>query len=105
MVEPADAPIEAELHFNLDEQIEAGLENRLELGQQQERIASSETAIKVAKNNLLPTLNLQGSVTVDGVGHDLAASYDKHHSGAGGSGWTGSHGQRAARLYFLASAE
>ncbi len=77
MIEPADDQIETELHFNLDDQIEAGLENRLELGQQQVRISSSETAIKVAKNNLLPTLNLQGSVTVDGLEQDIGAAFAK----------------------------
>jgi outer membrane protein len=77
LIEPADPQIEDELHFDLDEQIEAGLENRLELGQQQMRIKSSETAIKVAKNNLLPTLNLQGSVTVDGLSADLGRAFEK----------------------------
>jgi len=77
MIQPADPQIESELHFDIDEQIEAGLENRLELGQQQMRIASSETAIKVAKNNLLPTLNLQGSITVDGLEANLDQAFEK----------------------------
>lgn len=77
MIQPVDTPIESELHFDIDEQIEAGLENRLELGQQQVRIKSSETALKVAKNNLLPTLNLQGSITVDGLAADPGEAFSK----------------------------
>jgi outer membrane protein TolC len=77
MIQPVDTPIETELHFDIDEQIEAGLENRLELGQQKVRISSSETALKVAKNNLLPTLNLQGSITVDGLAADPGVAFDK----------------------------
>ena len=77
MIVPADPQIETELHFDVDEQIETALDNRLELGQQQVRIASSEIAIKVAKNNLLPTLNLQGSVTVDGLGQNVGQAFDK----------------------------
>ncbi len=76
LIAPTDAGTDLPLHFDLDEAIETGLENRLELGQQQVRIQSSEVALKVAKNNLLPTLNLQGSVTVDGLSGNLGDAFD-----------------------------
>src|SRR5207248_10334904 len=50
-IKPANDDTELPMQFDLDEQINTGLENRLELGQQQVRIDSAEVAMRVAKNN------------------------------------------------------
>lgn len=75
IIMPANDEIDVPLNFDVDELIETALDNRLELGQQQVRINSAAVAMKVAKNNLLPSLNFQGSVTSDGVGHNLGAAF------------------------------
>lgn len=75
IITPANDETDQPLHFDVDEQIEAALDNRLELGQQQVRINSAEIGMKVAKNNLLPSLNFQGSVTSDGVSHSLGNAF------------------------------
>src|SRR5258708_37148982 len=77
IINPADDDTELAMQFDLDEQIETGLENRLELGQQQVRIDSAEVAMHVAKNNLLPQLNFQGSITSDGVGREMNSAFDE----------------------------
>jgi outer membrane protein TolC len=46
------------------------MENRLELGQQQLRISSADVASDVAKNNLLPKLDLQTTVGLQGLKAD-----------------------------------
>jgi outer membrane protein TolC len=102
VIHPANDDTELPMQFNVQEQIETGLENRLELGQQQVRIDSAEIAMHVAKNNLLPQLNFQGSVTSDGVGRDLYTSFDEqsnfsHIGFAAGFQFQYPLGNRAAR--------
>jgi outer membrane protein TolC len=65
---PDDAPLQAAIKFDLAEQIEAGLSNRAELAQQQIRIDSATVVYKAAQNNLLPQLNLVGSIGTKGSG-------------------------------------
>jgi outer membrane protein len=72
---PATPPMLEPLKFNLNEQIAAGLDNRLELAQQQLRIASSGVAANVAKNGLLPQLNLRGLVGFQGLDEDLGGAF------------------------------
>jgi outer membrane protein len=59
---PEDRPVEAPIKFDLAEQIEAGFANRAELAQQRIRIDSATVVYKAAQNNLLPSLNLVGSI-------------------------------------------
>jgi outer membrane protein TolC len=63
-----DRPIQAPIRFDLAEQIEAGLTNRAELAQQVIRIDSATVVQSAAKNNLLPSLNLVGSIGTKGAG-------------------------------------
>jgi outer membrane protein TolC len=77
IITTSDDGTELPLHFNVDDQIDTALENRFELGQQQARIDSAEIAVKVAKNNLLPSLTAQIQATVDGLGRDLNNAFDK----------------------------
>jgi outer membrane protein TolC len=67
LILPANEPLQQPVHFTLEDQIATGLENRLELGQQQLRIDSTYIAARVAKQNLQPQLNLTGAVGVLGV--------------------------------------
>lgn len=67
LVLPADAPVEEPVEFNQADQIEAGLQNRLELKQQMLRIDSAWTVIGAAKNNLLPKLDLVASIGAEGL--------------------------------------
>jgi outer membrane protein TolC len=66
---PADQPIDTAVQFALDDQVETALHNRAELMQQKVRIDSARTVIRAARNNMLPQLNLQGSVGVEGFGN------------------------------------
>jgi outer membrane protein len=68
LILPADAPIDEQIRPNLEDQLNTGMENRLELGQQQLRAANAGVAADVAKNNLLPRFDFVGSVGPQGIG-------------------------------------
>lgn len=76
---PDDVPLTQPIPFDLDQQIEEGLENRAELQQQKIRIDSASVVQRAAKNNLLPQLNLVGSAGVKGAdgsfGHALGNAF------------------------------
>jgi outer membrane protein len=65
---PEDAPLEIPIKFDLAEQLEAAFSNRAELSQQQVRIDSATVIYKAAQNNVLPQLNLVGSIGTRGAG-------------------------------------
>jgi outer membrane protein len=69
---PEDQPVQTPIAFDLAEQIAAGLANRAELAQQQIRIDSATVVYKAAQNNLLPQLNLVGSIGTKGGGDTLS---------------------------------
>jgi len=73
---PDDQPVQTPIAFDLGEQIAAGLSNRAELAQQQIRIDSATVVYKAAQNNLLPQLNLVGSIGSKG------SDGDSMHSGS-----------------------
>lgn len=64
---PEDKFIDSPIAFDLVEQIETGLMNRAELAQQRIRIDSATVVYKAAQNNLLPSLNLVGSIGTKGA--------------------------------------
>lgn len=64
---PEDKFLDAPIKFDLVEQIEAGLTNRAELAQQRIRIDSATVVYKAAQNNILPSLNLVGSIGTKGA--------------------------------------
>jgi outer membrane protein len=75
VVLPDDRPVETPIKIDLAEQIESALSNRAELAQQQVRIDSATVVYKAAQNNILPELNLVGSVGYRSVSdHVLAAA-------------------------------
>jgi outer membrane protein TolC len=67
----ADAPIEEQIRFNQEDQINTAMENRAELGQQQLRSENAAIAARVAENNLLPQLNFVGNIGTTGLGGDF----------------------------------
>jgi outer membrane protein TolC len=69
---PEDPPVQTAIGFDLGEQIAAGLSNRAELAQQQIRIDSATVVYRAAQNNLLPSLNLVGSIGTKGGGDTLS---------------------------------
>lgn len=71
LILPANAPLEEPISFDLKDQIDTALENRLELGQQQLRIDSADITLKVAKNNVLPRLDAVGSLSYQGLDQNL----------------------------------
>ena len=111
---PANDPLMQPVKFTLEDQIATGLENRLELGQQQLRIDSTYIAARVAKQNLLPQLNLTGAVSALGVSDaplsdgDLGSSFENqsdfnHISYAVGLQFEIPIGNRAARAGYRRS--
>jgi outer membrane protein TolC len=93
------------LKFDFEEQMSTALENRFELGQQGLRIDNADVARMVAKNNLLPQLNLTAQGNLQG----FQTEFDRSTSDM----WSGDHfswqlglsleipiGNRAARAIY-----
>jgi outer membrane protein TolC len=99
---PATPPLQEPVHMDLTDQIQTALANRLELAQQQLRIDSASTAVRVGKNALLPQLNLTGQASVDGIGDTFGDGISdqkdfSHISGSVGFEFVFPLGNRAAR--------
>ncbi len=77
LILPANQPIEQPIHFDLADQVNTALANRFDLAQQQLRINSAAVVARVAKNNLMPQLNLVGSIGPGGVGDDWGPAQDR----------------------------
>jgi outer membrane protein TolC len=67
LVLPETSPLVEPIRLDLEDAIESALLARLELGQQQLRVESASTALAVAKNNLMPQLNLVATAGVQGL--------------------------------------
>src|SRR6266566_2901663 len=66
-----DLPVEDPIDYDLSDQIEAGLQNRLELMQQTLRIDSAQAVVKAAENNVLPKLDATMQVGLMGLGFNF----------------------------------
>jgi len=75
---PEDQPVQSPIAFNLGEQIASALANRAELAQQQIRIDSATVVYKAAQNNLLPQLNLVGSIGTKGSDDNFGHAVDNN---------------------------
>jgi outer membrane protein len=62
-----DAPVTQPFEFELEDQIDTAMLNRLELGQQQIRVSSSDIARQVALNGLYPKLDIVASAALQGL--------------------------------------
>jgi outer membrane protein len=65
---PGNTPIVEPINFDLADLIDTAMDNRPELGAQILRIRNAEVTEEVGRNNLLPQLNLTGSVSLQGAG-------------------------------------
>lgn len=77
---PLDAPITFMETLSLEEAIETAIEQRPEIAQAK-NIESSELNRKFARNQLLPTLSVQGTVGLSGLGSDFGNSFARNFSG------------------------
>jgi outer membrane protein TolC len=75
LILPADDPIEDMVEFDLNDQINTAMENRLELGEQQLKVDAALVTIMVAKNNLLPQFDFIGSVGPQGAAADYGTAF------------------------------
>jgi len=105
---PATPPVQEPLHMDLQDQINTAMENRVELAQQQLRIDSASIAVRVAKNALLPQLNLTARGSLDGIGRDLGDPFTDQRdfsyvSGSIGLEFVVPIGNRAARAQWTRS--
>lgn len=78
---PLDAPITFMETLSLEEAIETAIEQRPEIVQAKKNIESSELNKTYARNQLLPTLSVQGTVGLSGLGSDFGNSFAKNFSG------------------------
>ncbi|MGE0642276.1 MAG: TolC family protein [Nitrospira sp.] len=78
---PLDAPITSMETLSLEEAIETAIEQRPEITQAKKHIESSEINKKFARNQLLPTLSLQGTMGLSGLGSDFGNSVARNFSG------------------------
>lgn len=76
-----DAPITFMETLSLEEAIETAIEQRPEIAQAKKHIESSELNRKFARNQLLPTLSVQGTVGLSGLGTDFGNSFTRNFSG------------------------
>ncbi len=86
---PTTEPVAQPLVFDLNESIESALLYRPELAQQVVRVASSETALRVGRNSVLPRLDFVLTGGVQGLDDDFGGAvenqfgFDGFTAGAG----------------------
>ncbi len=78
---PTDAPVTALEPISLQETIDIAMERRPEILQAGKNIDTSELNVKFAKNQLLPTLSLQGTMGLAGLGADYNDSVKRNFGG------------------------
>ena len=67
----SDKPVDEPIRFNLADQIETAMQNRVDLMQQKARINSADWIVEAGKNNMLPQLNFVSAAGLQGVGNDF----------------------------------
>ena len=75
LILPADLPTSEPIEFDPTEQLDAAMDNRLELTEQLDKIDIAAVTARVAENNLLPELDLVGSVGGTGVGGNEGSAF------------------------------
>ena len=78
---PIDKPRLEAQEICLQETIESAIKNRPECEQVQIDLENKNLALKVAKNNLLPVLNLEGSYGFNGIDDSYAGGIDELSTG------------------------
>lgn len=80
-ITPADVPLTVLEPLSLQEAIDIAIEQRPEIVQAKKNVESGEINREFARNQLLPTLSLQGTVGLSGLGKDYGDSISKNFSG------------------------
>lgn len=78
---PTDAPTVVLEPLSLQEAIDTAIEQRPEIVQAKKNLESGELNKQFARNQLLPTLSLQGTMGMAGLGKDYGDSVSKNLSG------------------------
>jgi len=78
---PLDKPTITLEPLSLEEAIDTAIELRPEIAQAKKNTETSEFNTKFAKNQILPTLSLQGTMGLAGLGGDYTDSVNKNFSG------------------------
>jgi outer membrane protein TolC len=78
---PVDAPITYLETLSLEEAIETAIEQRPEVAQAKKNIESSQLNKQFARNQLLPTLSVQGTMGLSGLGSDYGDAFTRNFSG------------------------
>jgi outer membrane protein TolC len=78
---PTDAPVTVLEPQSLQEAIDIAIDKRPEIVQAKKNIESGELNKQFARNQLLPTLSLQGTVGMAGLGRDYGDSFTRNFSG------------------------
>jgi outer membrane protein len=78
---PSDSPRLEEQEIRLQETIESAIKKRPECEQSQIELKNRNLALKVAKNNLLPLLNLEGSYGFNGIDDSYDGGIDELSTG------------------------
>lgn len=78
---PADAPVTVLEPLSLQEAIDTAIEQRPEIVQAKKNVESGELNKEFARNQLLPTLSLQGTIGLSGLGKDYGDSLTRNFGG------------------------
>lgn len=103
---PADTPPFEAVQVNTDASIQEALEKRPEYAAQKLTIQNSDLNLRVARNQLLPSLQLQGNVGLNGLNGSAGGDLDRLTSGdftqwSAGLVLTYPLGNRSARSAFI----
>ncbi len=80
-ITPTDAPVTVLEPLSLQEVIDTAIEQRPEIIQAKKNVESGEINKEFARNQLLPTLSLQGTIGLSGLGADYGDSVSRNFSG------------------------
>lgn len=80
-VTPADTPVTVLEPLSLQEAIDTAIERRPEIVQAKKNVESGELNKEFARNQLLPTLSLQGTIGLSGLGKDYGDSFTRNFGG------------------------
>ena len=78
---PTDAPVTVLEPISLQEAIDTAIDQRPEIVQAKKNVDSGELHKRFARNQLLPTLSIQGSVGLNGLGGNYGDSVSSNFSG------------------------
>lgn len=78
---PADGPVTVLEPISLQEAIDTAIAQRPEITQAKKNIESGELNKQFARNQLLPTLSLQGTIGLAGLGGDYGESFTRNFNG------------------------